>query len=71
MILMMMMMITITIIIIITTTTAVRSRVRLVSIVFDYGLDNDFSSIRCVHNGSGDHSVSCRNGYLGKSAAGA
>jgi hypothetical protein len=77
----MMMMITTTTIIT-TTTTTVRSRVCSVSIVSDYGLDNraigirtpaggkDFSSIRCVHTGSGAHPVSSPMGTGGKALLG-
>jgi hypothetical protein len=60
-----------------------RSRVSSGSIVSDYGLDDraigvrfpagakDFSSILCVHTGSGAHPASCPMGTGGKSAAGA
>jgi hypothetical protein len=64
------------------TTTTVRSRVSSVSIVSDYVLDDrvigfrtqvgakDFSSIRCVHTGSGAHPVSCPMGTGGKALQG-
>jgi hypothetical protein len=82
MIMMMMMMMMMMITTIIITTTTVRSRVSSVSIVSDHGLDDcaigirtpvggkDFSSIRCVHTGSGAHPVSSPMGTGGKALLG-
>jgi hypothetical protein len=58
------------------------SRVSSGSIVSDYGLDDraigvrspagakDFSSILCVHTGSGDHPASCPMGTVGPFSGG-